>query len=43
MEKICDCNEKGWQYEDLQEQVTEALRKKKDIGTREQKNAVKVI
>jgi hypothetical protein len=41
VEEICLCDEKGRKYEDLQGPVTEALRKKKNIGTREKENGVK--
>jgi hypothetical protein len=41
--KIWDRDGKGWKYDDLEGRVTEALRKKKDIGKREQENGVKVI
>jgi hypothetical protein len=41
--KIWDHDEKGWKYDDLEGHVTEAFRKKKDIGKREQETGVKVI
>lgn len=43
MEEICDCDEKGRKYEDLLGPVSEALRKKKNIGTREKESEVKGV